>query len=65
MTQDDTTPYWLGGDETCSFCLQRYHYEAEYRCVGCDRAVCPQCVVIVRLGSAWCPECRPDETEER
>lgn len=38
------SPWWLGGRETCGFCLQFYVLEMEARCVHCDRPVCPMCV---------------------
>lgn len=44
-----TLVWWLaGGSEVCDFCLQRYAWEVEVRCVACDRPVCPVCVVTVR-----------------
>lgn len=52
-------PWWLEtGSETCDFCLQTYHYEAGYRCVDCDRPICPVCTVTVRVArTVRCPQC--------
>ena len=52
------SPWWLAGEETCEFCVQQYSVEVEYRCVDCDRPVCPMCVITVReRHRVWCPEC--------
>jgi|TARA_R100000353_G_scaffold150273_1_gene108682 hypothetical protein len=57
------SPWWLEpGAEHCDFCQHRYHYEAGYHCVYCDRPVCPVCVVWVRAEHAVaCPECAEEE----
>ncbi len=53
-------PWWLRGEERCDFCLERYAYEMEVRCVGCDRPVCPVCAVRVQVRrETFCPECAP------
>jgi hypothetical protein len=61
MNEKDVHRWWIeGGAETCGFCLERYSYEGEYRCVECDRAVCPMCVLEIRGRHAvYCPECQP------
>lgn len=51
----------LHGAERCEGCEQLYAYEVEVRCVDCDRAMCPFCVVTVR-GEATCGAC--DDGEE-
>jgi hypothetical protein len=48
--------WWLGGDEECPHCGQRYAYEMEYRCAACDGALCPLCVVK-QEASVRCPDC--------
>lgn len=55
--------WWLeGGGEQCEFCLRRYVYEVEVRCVACDAPVCPLCVVRVRETlETYCPSCPPGE----
>lgn len=51
-------PWWLGGDESCEFCLQQYDIELEYRCVECDHPICPMCVVTIReTRRVLCPQC--------
>lgn len=58
-TRDDR-PWWLGGEERCDFCLERYVYEMEVRCLHCDRPVCPMCVVtITERRERVCAECGP------
>lgn len=50
--------WWLGGRETCDFCLQLYVLEMETRCAQCDRSVCPMCVTEVQASHLLlCPEC--------
>ena len=46
-----------GGEESCGFCTHSYAYEMEYRCVACDRGVCPCCVVVRERDLLFCPEC--------
>ncbi len=50
---------WVDGErDLCGFCLQVYVVELEVRCVGCDRAVCPMCVVRLEVSAEMlCPEC--------
>jgi hypothetical protein len=51
-------PWWLaGGQEECPNCGQRYAFEAEVRCAGCDGAICAVCVAWVER-RAHCPGCR-------
>lgn len=52
-------PYWLDtGTEICHGCTHSYVYQMELRCVGCDRGVCEQCVVIEHVTrETWCAEC--------
>ena len=53
-------PWWATrGGQTCSFCLQSYHYEVAVHCPDCDRPVCPSCVVrlSVEVLTVHCPEC--------
>lgn len=58
-------PWWLSGEETCEFCAQQYTLEVEFRCVDCDRPICPMCVVVVRESHrVVCPECHPDAAGE-
>ena len=53
-------PWWLGGEERCEFCLERYVYEMEVRCVDCDRPSCPVCAVTVTARrERYCPDCVP------
>jgi hypothetical protein len=53
--------WWLGGGESCGFCLLDYSYEVEFRCDDCDRPVCPECVVVVSERAVIiCPECRAE-----
>ena len=50
--------WWLSGEQTCGFCAQFYCVEVEYRCVDCDRPVCPICAITVRESrQVFCPEC--------
>jgi hypothetical protein len=50
------------GDEQCEFCLQRYMVELEVRCVSCDRAICPFCVVRRQiLTEHVCPHCTDED----
>lgn len=58
-------PYWLsGGTETCEFCEQLHVLQVEFRCVGCDRASCEHCIVIVETGEVLCHECVAEEDGE-
>lgn len=46
------------GPETCRFCGAAFHVEIARHCGGCDRPVCPMCVIVMReLGTVFCPEC--------
>lgn len=45
-----TPPWWLGGEEVCTVCLQVYVLEVEVRCVDCDEPRCPFCE-CARCGS--------------
>jgi hypothetical protein len=46
--------------EQCADCLQLYAFELEYRCVWCDGAICPLCVL--RVTETWrCPGCAEEE----
>ena len=59
------TSYWLSGTEECAHCMQRYVYEAEYRCHACDGAICCHCVVVLRETSeVVCPDCHAQPAEE-
>lgn len=50
--------WWKGrGTEACDFCTHTYVYEMEYRCVACDRGVCPCCVIVRERDLIFCPEC--------
>jgi|GEM_PF-3348395 len=51
------TRWWLAGSETCIFCGGQYAPETEYRCAGCDQAVCPDCIVVCASGECTCPQC--------
>lgn len=59
-------PYWLDtGTETCHGCTHAYVYQMEIRCVGCDRGVCEQCVVIESVTrETWCAGCHAAAAEE-
>jgi len=59
-----TTRWWLVGGETCVFCQNAYAAETEYRCSGCDRAVCPDCVAVCSSGECTCPECGTELSTE-
>lgn len=52
-------PWWLEtGPEHCEFCLHSHYYEAVYHCVGCDRPMCPVCVIELReTHTLICSEC--------
>jgi hypothetical protein len=65
MSNKNVHPWWIeGGAETCGFCLEQYSYETEYRCLGCDTAVCPMCVLEIReRHSVYCPECAPHKED--
>jgi hypothetical protein len=53
-----SSPWWLGGHETCGFCLQHYALEMEARCAHCDRPLCALCGVATETGGLLlCPEC--------
>lgn len=63
MNEFQVRHWWLEGREHCGFCLQHYVYEQEYRCVHCDRAVCPDCVVVAHSHTEiFCPDCRPQDS---
>jgi hypothetical protein len=47
--------------EQCPHCLQWYSYELEHRCVSCDGALCPFCVVRVEV-HCFCLGCK-EETD--
>jgi hypothetical protein len=53
-------PYWLvGGTEPCGACTHAYVVQMEYRCTGCDRGFCGECVVfVVEKQEILCEECR-------
>ncbi|SHF45415.1 hypothetical protein SAMN02745148_02664 [Modicisalibacter ilicicola DSM 19980] len=55
-------PWWLeAGPETCPFCQRRFHAEAGYYCVSCDRPLCCFCVLEQwETRSAICPDCREE-----
>lgn len=62
MTNQSDLPWWIDeGFETCTFCLQRYSYEMEYRCLECDAPICPMCIVDVHETVVACPDCRCGE----
>ena len=49
--------WWLTADfEVCAVCGEGYACGTEYRCAGCDAAVCMFCVVD-RSGEFRCTEC--------
>ena len=49
--------WWLSvGSEVCIFCHQEFACGTDYRCVGCDTAVCAFCIVE-RNKEMFCPEC--------
>jgi hypothetical protein len=53
-------PYWLeGSGEICGECEHPHAHAVAARCVACDRAFCPMCVVVV-AGEAFCPECHDE-----
>jgi hypothetical protein len=60
MEPRPTLPYWLaGGTEPCTACTHYYVLQLEYRCTGCDRGYCDQCVVIVvEAEEILCADCR-------
>src|SRR5262245_59017210 len=51
-----TAPQWLTGIEICGFSLQQYSHLDEYRCDGCDRAICCHCITLIER-RVFCPEC--------
>lgn len=54
-------PWWLGGDQMCPVCHQRYALELEIRCSGCDGPLCEHCAVTVRETSQmYCYDCLQD-----
>lgn len=59
MATSRTPPYWLeGGTERCFACEGFYVLQMEFRCVGCDRGLCEQCIVLVwPLREVYCKEC--------
>jgi hypothetical protein len=58
-------PWWLGGSETCSVCLQVYVLEMEGRCTGCDGPLCPSCMTERReAGVEICVGCEQDDAGE-
>ena len=66
-TIPDSLPWWAsGGDETCPFCLQRYHYHLEVRCTGCDQPLCPSCAarLSIEVVELHCPDCGTAAGEE-
>ena len=57
MTRDDAH------HEQCGSCFQLYAYELEVRCVRCDGAACPFC--MVRVSAEWvCAACTEEEGDE-
>jgi hypothetical protein len=58
------TIWWLeSGTERCPVCLGSHHYEIRVHCEECDEAICPGCVVDVRVLErtvALCPSCRAE-----
>lgn len=54
--------WWLeAGPAQCPFCGVRYHIEAAYYCVDCDRPMCPACFTEIRVTQrVYCPECAPE-----
>jgi hypothetical protein len=59
--------YWLArGTEACAACIHQHVLQMGYRCAGCDRGVCEQCVVVVsETREAFCPECGGSNPEGR
>jgi hypothetical protein len=58
-------PYWLsGGTETCEVCGQTYVLQGEYRCEGCDAAMCEHCIQQAESGEVFCAGCTPPAEEE-
>ena len=59
-TLASSLPWWAtAGNQSCPVCLQRYHYELEYRCADCDQPLCPHCAVrvSVEVAELHCPDC--------
>ena len=55
-----------GEIETCEFCLQRYSYDMQYRCIVCDAPVCPLCACCMwEVKDVWCPECNKAKMMKR
>ena len=52
-------PWWLDrGTERCALCWETYVYEEEIRCSRCDRGVCRQCAVELRVRhEVVCSDC--------
>lgn len=59
-------PYWIsGGTEICEGCSMPYVLQMEYRCDGCDRALCEQCFIVVnRTRDRVIVGCRACEASE-
>lgn len=64
MPPISTRPYWLdSGTEQCFDCTHRHVLQMEFRCVGCDAALCEQCVVIVlATRETLCKRCSEEES---
>ena len=57
MSQRYSTEWWsLPGPDYCEFCQHGFHVEIGYYCTGCDRPICPLCIVTVRE-TIHCSEC--------
>jgi RecJ-like exonuclease len=57
--------YWLGGEERCPHCLQRYAVAVERHCSACDGPTCPHCVTVVTESlELICPSCELEQPTE-
>ncbi|MGN6186750.1 MAG: hypothetical protein ACTHQM_24200, partial [Thermoanaerobaculia bacterium] len=59
-------PYWLTSqhEQVCVTCDAPHAYAVEVRCVACDEANCPFCIVVV-AGEPFCPACHDEGRPSR
>jgi hypothetical protein len=57
-------PWWLGGEETCPVCGQRFVYESRLYCVACDGPLCPHCVERTTELEVFCPRCFSEMSDQ-
>jgi hypothetical protein len=59
-------PSWLKNKAVCACCRLSYDASDDFRCLGCDRGLCPPCATASGPGDAmYCPSCFTDEHAQR